>query len=111
MLLDPPCYTTRRDDEVARLLLSRERAGSIGAVAQDGVRWILADRVARALSAVGTQTVVDADERILRLAVPVGTVSPFRWLREQQLFPRMYWSGREDGAGVAAVGAADVQEG
>jgi len=92
-------------------LLSRERAGSIGAGAPDGVRWVLADRVARALSAVGTRTVAGAEERILRLAVPVGAVNPFRWLREQTLFPRLYWSGRESAAGVAAAGVADVQEG
>lgn len=92
-------------------MLSRERAGFIGARAPDGVRWILADRVARALSAVGTQTAIGAGERVLRLAVPVGAVNPFRWLREQPLFPKLYWSGREDGAGVAAVGVADVQEG
>jgi menaquinone-specific isochorismate synthase len=92
-------------------LLSRERAGSIGAGAPDGVRWVLADRVAHALSAVGTQTAIGAGERVVRLAVPVGAVNPFRWLREQPFFPKLYWSGREDGAGVAAVGAADVQEG
>ncbi len=87
------------------------RAGSIGARAPDGVRWVLADRISHALSAAETQTVIGADERILRLAVPVGTISPFRWLREQTFFPKLYWSGREDGGGVAAVGAADVQEG
>jgi menaquinone-specific isochorismate synthase len=92
-------------------LLSKERAGSIGAGAPDSVRWVLADRVARALSAVGIQTVTGADERIVRLAVPVGAVNPFRWLREQMLFPRLYWSGREGGVGVAAAGIADVQEG
>ena len=96
---------------MARLLLSRESAGSIGVEAPDGVRWVLADRVARALSAVGTQAVIGADERVLRLVVPVGAVSPFRWLREQPLFPKLYWSGREERVGVAAVGAADVQEG
>ena len=96
---------------MAQLLLSRESAGSIGVEAPDGVRWVLADRVARALSAVGTQAVIGADERVLRLVVPVGAVSPFRWLREQPLFPKLYWSGREERVGVAAVGAADVQEG
>lgn len=90
-------------------MLSRERAGSIGAGASDGVRWLLADRVAHALSAAETQA--GAGERVLRLAVPVGAVNPFRWLREQPLFPKLYWSGREGGLGVAAVGAADVREG
>jgi menaquinone-specific isochorismate synthase len=37
-------------------------------------------------------------------------VDPFRWLRGQQFFPKMYWSGRKDGLGVAAVGVADVQQ-
>ncbi|MDQ4128204.1 MAG: isochorismate synthase [Actinomycetota bacterium] len=96
---------------MARLLLSRERTGFIGTGAPDGVRWVLADQVSHALSAVGTQTAAGAGERIVRLAVPVGPVNPFRWLREQTLVPRLYWSGREDGVGVAAVGAADVREG
>jgi menaquinone-specific isochorismate synthase len=110
MLLDTPCYTTRRDDEVARLLLS-SGAGSIVAGAPDGVRWVLADRVAHALSAVGPQTAIGVGERVVRLAVPVGAVTPLPWLRGQPFFPKLYWSGREDGAEVAAVGVADVQEG
>ena len=109
LLLDTPCYTTWRDDRAARLLLSRERAGTVGAGAPDGARWLLADRVAHALSAAETQ--VGAGERVVRLAVPVGAVNPFRWLKEQPLFPKLYWSGREGGVGVAAVGAADVREG
>ncbi|MGH3147344.1 MAG: isochorismate synthase [Rubrobacter sp.] len=96
---------------MARLLLSRERAVPIGAGVSDGVRWILADRVARALSSVGAQTAAGAGERVVRLAVPVGTVNAFRWLREQPHYPRLYWSGRDGGVGVAAVGVADVQEG
>jgi menaquinone-specific isochorismate synthase len=90
---------------VARLLLSRERAGSVGA--PGGVRWLLADEVARALSTVETA----AGERVVRVAVPAGEMNPFGWLREQTLFPKQYWSGREDATCVAAVGAADVQEG
>ncbi|HEV2726945.1 MAG TPA: chorismate-binding protein, partial [Solirubrobacterales bacterium] len=38
-------------------------------------------------------------------------MEPFRWLRGQSLFPKLYWSGREGGPGVAALGMADVQEG
>ena len=45
----------------------------------------------------------------MRLAVPVGPVDMLRWLRGQSLFPKLYWSGREEGLGVAAVGAADLQ--
>ena len=95
---------------MALLLLSRERAVSVGAGTPDGARWLLADRVGRALFAGGTETLPYTAERVVRLAVPVGPVNPFLWLREQPLFPRLYWSGREDGVGVAAVGTADVQE-
>jgi menaquinone-specific isochorismate synthase len=111
MLLDTPCYTTRTDDEVAQLLLSRERAGSFGTGAPDGVSWVLADRVAHALSAVGTQSALGAGERIVRLAVPLGPMNPLLWLREQPFFPKLYWSGRDERVDVAGVGAADVQEG
>jgi menaquinone-specific isochorismate synthase len=37
-------------------------------------------------------------------------VAPLRWLREQSLPPKLYWSGRGDRSGVAAVGVADLQE-
>ena len=77
----------------------------------EGARWILADRVARALSSAGVSAVPETDERVVRLAVPVAGSNPFRWLREQTLFPRLYWSGREDGVSVAAVGVADAREG
>ena len=86
-------------------MLSRERSGSIR---ETSARWLLADRVSRALSGTGLEGV--ADERVVRLAVPAGRVDPFSWLSEQRMFPRTYWSGREDGTGVAAVGAADVRE-
>jgi menaquinone-specific isochorismate synthase len=95
---------------VAKLLLS-SRTDSIGAGASDGVRWVLADRVAHALSAVGTQPAIGAGERVVRLAVPLGPVNPLVWLREQPFFPKLYWSGRNEGESVAGVGAADVQEG
>jgi menaquinone-specific isochorismate synthase len=94
---------------VAENLLSRERSGSMReAGAPDGARWLLADRVSRALSGTGLESV--ADERVVRLAVPAGPVDPFGWLSEQRIFPKTYWSGREDGLGVAAVGAADLRE-
>jgi menaquinone-specific isochorismate synthase len=56
------------------------------------------------------ESVADPAERIVRLAVPVGRIDPFRWLSEQRVFPKVYWSGREDRDGVAAVGTADVRE-
>jgi menaquinone-specific isochorismate synthase len=100
-----------QDEEAARTLLSRERAArdprlSGGAPAR--ARRLLADRVGWVLSRAASSA--DSAERVVRLAVPVGPVEPFRWLRCQSLFPRLYWSGREDGFEVAAVGAADLQE-
>jgi menaquinone-specific isochorismate synthase len=94
---------------VAEILLSRERSGSMRETgAPDGARWLLADRVSRALSGTGLDHVTE--ERVVRLAVPVGRIDPFRWLSEQRMFPKTYWSGREGGVGVAAVGAADLRE-
>lgn len=52
-----------------------------------------------------------ADEaRVVHLSVPFGNVEPLRWLREQRLASKLYWSGRDDGTEIAAVGVADVQE-
>jgi menaquinone-specific isochorismate synthase len=92
-------------------LLSREYTGPLGENgAAPGARWLLADRVSRALSDARLQSLADPVERIARLAVPADRVDPFRWLSEQLMFPKIYWSGREDRAGVAAVGAADLRE-
>jgi menaquinone-specific isochorismate synthase len=63
------------------------------------------------LSKSGHVPEADLAERVVRLVVPVGPVEPFRWLRGQSLFPRLYWSGREDGLQVAAAGVADFQGG
>jgi menaquinone-specific isochorismate synthase len=96
-------------------LLSRERTGAArGPGSADGTlaraRWLLADRASRVLSKAGLVPGADLAERVVRLAVPVGPVEPFRWLRGQSLFPKLYWSGREGGVGVAAAGVADLQE-
>ena len=95
-------------------MLSRERTGlEPNGGPLDGLsaraRWLLADRVGRALSEVGD--VSAAAERVVRLTVSVEQVEPLRWLRNQTLLPKLCWSGRDDEGGVATVGAADVQEG
>ena len=92
-------------------MLSREYTGPLGENgAAPGARWPLADRVSRALSDARLESLSDPVERIVRLAVPAGRVDAFRWLSEQRMFPKVYWSGREDRAGLAAVGIADLRE-
>ena len=84
--------------------LARDLRSSDGIVAR--ARWLLANRASRALLEAG----VGSTERVVRLAVPVGAVQPFRWMRDQSLSPKLYWAGRGGGRGVAAVGAADLRE-
>jgi menaquinone-specific isochorismate synthase len=92
-------------------LLSKEYTDPLGENgAAPGARWLLADRVSRTLSDARLESLADPVERIARLAVPTGRVDPFRWLSEQRMFPKVYWSGRDDRAGVAAVGFADLRE-
>ena len=92
-------------------MLSREYSDSLRENgAASGARWLLADRVSRTLSAASLESVADPAEKIVRLAVPVGRIDPFRWLSGQRTFPKIYWSGREDRAGIAAVGRADLRE-
>ena len=106
-----PCYTMFQDEEAACTLLSRERTAlGHGLSGITRARWLLADRVSRALSEAGGASGADPAEWVVRLAVPVGPMEPFRWLRGQALSPKLYWDGREDGFGVAAVGVADLQE-
>jgi menaquinone-specific isochorismate synthase len=92
-------------------LLSREYPGSLrenGASA--GARWLLADWVSHTLSEARLESVADQVERIVRLTVPAGRIDPFRWLSEQEMYPKVYWSGRGDRVGIAAVGTADLRE-
>jgi menaquinone-specific isochorismate synthase len=95
-------------------LLSRERialglnGGHSGGL-PGRAHWLLAGQVSRSLSEAGG--VPDGAARVVRLAVPVGRLEPLRWLREQPLLPRLYWSGRDGGSRVAAVGVADLQAG
>lgn len=71
-------------------------------------RWMLADLVGRKLSESWIPP--KAEARAVRLEVPVGRIDLFGWLREQQTSPKLYWSGRDDGCEVAALGAADTVE-
>ena len=91
-------------------MLSRERTELARDLrSRDGItRWLLADLASRTLLEAGVVSV--PAERVVRLAVPVEPVEPFRWLRDQSLLPKLSWSGREGEHEVATVGAADLQE-
>ena len=96
-------------------MLSRERTGLARDLrSKDGItargRWLLVDQASRTLLEAGVVPGADPTGQVVRLAVPVQPVESFRWLRDQSLFPKLYWSGREDGHEVAVVGAADLQE-
>ena len=114
--LDTPCYTMLRDEEAGQTLLSRERTGAARDPGPSGgtldrARWLLAERASRVLSEAGALPSAEPVGQVVRLVVPMGPVEPFRWLRDQSLFPKLYWSGREGWRGVASLGMADVQEG
>ncbi|QIN79927.1 isochorismate synthase [Rubrobacter marinus] len=87
-------------------MLSRDYAGAI--FERTDARRALAEEVGRVLEGNAGLT---AEERIVRLEVPAGDLDPLRWLGSQVMRPRSFWSGREDGTAVAAVGVADVVEG
>ena len=96
-------------------MLSSERAELLvgGAGPPDRTRRLLAAAVERALSdarpsADGTQSVARVE---VPLEMPLAPGELLRWLRGSRLFPKIYWSGREDGGGVSAVGVADAREG
>ena len=93
-------------------MLSSERRGRIrGAGTPDAaarVRWLLAEKVSRALSAPPEHP---ESERVTRISVDAGRADALAWLREQRSRPRFYWSGRDGGAENAAAGAADLQTG
>ena len=91
-------------------MLSSEYTDSLRGNDAADARWLLAERVGRALSGAELEGVASTHERVVRLAVPAGRLNPFGWLREQRLFPKTYWSGRGERSGVAAVGIADVRE-
>ncbi|MGB3632724.1 MAG: isochorismate synthase [Rubrobacteraceae bacterium] len=80
----------------------------------DHVRWTLADLASRALSSepgLKESGLRDAEPRVARIELPVVQLDPMSWLRNQRLGSKSYWSGREDGMEVAAVGVADLHEG
>lgn len=73
------------------------------------IRWSLADLASRTLSR--EPDLRDTEPRVARIELPVGRLDPMLWLREQKPGPKAYWSGRDDGIEVTAVGAADLHEG
>ena len=91
-------------------MLSSERRGRIRHTgtpdAAARVRWLLAEKVSRALAAPYPE-----EERLTRVSVDAGPADALAWLREQRSYPRFYWSGRDGGAENAASGAADLQTG
>jgi menaquinone-specific isochorismate synthase len=93
-------------------LLSSERRGRIRDAgtpdAAARVRWLLAEKVSRALCAAPEYP---EEERATRISVDAGPADALAWLREQRAYPRLYWSGREGGTETAAAGAADLQTG
>lgn len=85
-----------------------QRAGSgddgrRGARTLDAPHEALATILRRALETDAST----GEARILSLSVPAGNVSLLDWLRAQEVGPKLYWSGRDDGVEVAAVGVAD----
>lgn len=74
-------------------------------------KWTLAERTSRALSGADSGLPGFEGERVVRVSVEMEGGSPLLWMREQSVFPKTFWSGREDGLEAAAVGAADVKVG
>lgn len=74
-------------------------------------KWTLAERASRALSGAYPGLPGLDDERVARVSVGLEEASPLLWMRSQRMFPKTYWSGREDGLEAAAVGVADVRVG
>ncbi|WP_143528224.1 isochorismate synthase [Rubrobacter xylanophilus] len=91
--------------------MASRRCGVLRREARPGnARWRLAGEVSRALSGVRLEE-GGAEERVVRLSVPVGEVDPLLWLAAQRPGCRMYWSARGGGFEVAAAGEADVLAG
>ncbi len=96
--------------------MSRDRRslipdGDIGLAGEtpERARWVLADLASRVLSK--GSGLREAGLQTVRLELPVAPLDPLAWLGEQAGGPKFYWSGREDDAEVAALGAADLHEG
>ena len=92
--------------------MSSERAGRIRGAGTPNdaarIRWVLAEKVSRVLSAAAGQT---DQARIVRLSVSAGAVDALGWLRGQRAYPKVYWAGRDGGGETSAVGVADLQTG
>ena len=71
-------------------------------------RRALADAMGEAFEHYAGSVAADG---VLRVEVPCGDLDALRWLGAQTMRPRSFWSGREDGTAVAAVGVADLVEG
>lgn len=91
-------------------MLSSERIGRARGLPDVAarVRWLLAEKVSRALSVPPESGV---GEWIVRVSVDVGAVDPLSWLRGQRSHPRIYWSARDGGEENACAGVADLQTG
>lgn len=68
------------------------------------LRRALTTRIERALTAPAN----GASPGAIRVSIEVSTVDPFTWLQAQPMAERLYWSGRNQSASVAAVGRAEV---
>lgn len=76
----------------------------------EGIRQALGEGIDAAFArAQAASAAPDAARlRVVRVVVPIAPVPAFAWLHAQTLWPRCYWSGRDDDLEVAAVGAADA---
>lgn len=65
---------------------------------------------ARSILSRRVEDVLKTDTRdlhVVRLVVPLPPLDPFAWLKDQDLMPRIFWSGRDDPVVTAGVGEAD----
>lgn len=70
------------------------------------VRQALAQQIRQVLSRRNGAT--ERAPKVKQATVALPPLDPFRWLQAQTLFPKVYWSGRNDDRLVAGVGAAHL---